>query len=442
MKPWLGMVVVLAAVAILMIALRTIAKRASADPEWMRKGAHVGTGLITLSLPWLFDSAWPVLLLCAVSVAGMAALQLSTILRREFGRILHGVQRASGGEIYFPISVGILFVLSKGDPLLFSIPMLILTFADAVAALTGARYGQHPYDAVDVKKTAEGSIAFFTVAFLSTHIPLLLFTQVGRAETLLIGLTMGLVIMLLEAMAWRGLDNLFIPLGGFMLLQVYLGLDARALLARFCVTLVLVAGVLLRRHSTTLDTGGLMGAALVGYMSWALGGWPWLMPPVVVFITYTLLSPRNEENAMRIHNVHAVLTVASAGMFWLFLGTALHRPEYFFPFTLAFAAHLAIIGIARLGKDYPWMSPTALVVTCIGKGWGLVFLPYFLHEGMNQGAVVRVFAGLAGVTLAAVLFYRLQPQVRDCPIDRQRWWRQAGFAALGSTLGLLPIYLR
>ncbi len=441
LNPWLATTLYAAIIGAMMATLRGYQRRRSPHPEWVRKLAHVGTGLITLTLPWAFHTAWPVLLLAAGSMAALLALKFSAPLKNALSGVLDGVERASGGEIYFPLSVGILFVLTKGDRMLFSIPILILTFADAVAALAGAHYGLHRYDAADVKKSAEGSVAFFTVAFLSTHIPLLLFTDVGRAKTLLIGLTMGLVMMLLEAIAWRGLDNLFIPIGGFLLLELYLQMDERALLARFCVTLVLVVLVLLYRHHTTLEASALLGAAFIGYVTWALGGWQWLVPPAVLFVTYTMLSPRTEWNSARIHNIHAVFTVASAGLVWLSVGSALHNSDYYYPYTLAFAAHLGIIGVARLGKAYPGMPVPALLGTCISKGWLLIFLPYFLVQGMTRNAGVRAGAGLAGVAIAALLFYHLQPRIDDCPIDRARWLRQAGIAALSSTLGLIPIYL-
>ena len=57
----------------------------------------------------------------------------------------------------------------------------------------------------------------------------------------------------------------------------------------------------------------------------ALGGWHWLLAPLVVFLSYTLLSSRTQGNRLRIHNIHAVIAVASGGMIWLFLFAILDR---------------------------------------------------------------------------------------------------------------------
>ena len=125
------------------------------------------------------------------------------------------------GEIYFPLSVALLFWLTRGEhPLLFVVPVLLLTLADATSALVGARYGLTPYTGGN--KSFEGSVAFVVVAFFCVHVPLLLWSDVGRTESLLIGRRWRSSSMLLEGSAWRGLDNLFIPIGGYFLLRAYL----------------------------------------------------------------------------------------------------------------------------------------------------------------------------------------------------------------------------
>src|SRR5690606_12287860 len=120
----------------------------------------------------------------------MAAVKWLAALRATLGRVTGSVLRSTLGEICFPLAAGILFVLARGDRLLYSIPLLILTFADASAALIGVFYGVRRYTTSEGSKTLEGSLAFFQAAFLSTLVPILLFTTLGRAETLLIALLM------------------------------------------------------------------------------------------------------------------------------------------------------------------------------------------------------------------------------------------------------------
>lgn len=260
-NPWLGMGLVLAIFSALTTALRMQRRSMRADPELTRKLLHAGMGLLTVTFPWLFGASWPVVLLAALFVLGLSALRISPFLRRHFGGVIDGVGRQSTGELCFPLAVGLLYPLSARDPLTFCIPMLVLSLADPAAALIGQRYGALRYPTAGETKSLEGSMAFLTVALLSIHIPLLCFANAGLGKTLLISLTVGLLLTLVEAMAVRGLDNLGIPLAAFLLLRRFLKLNVPALAAWFAVAIalaVLAALVLHRRilagHAVSRDS--------------------------------------------------------------------------------------------------------------------------------------------------------------------------------------------
>ena len=313
-SPWLGILLVLVVLGGIMAGLKLIGVRCCLHPETSRKAVHIVMGVVTLSFPWLFRDAWPVLLLTVLAVAALVGTRLVAPLRERFGTVLNGVERQSLGEVYFPLAVATLFVLSSENRLLYLIPLLTLTLADAVAALVGIRYGQHRFCTSEGTKSAEGSLAFFMVAFLSAHVPLLLLSSTGRAESLLIALVLGILVMLFEAVSVGGLDNLFIPLGCYTLLRRYLILDADQLLFRLGAILLLALLVFIWRRRTTLKESGLLAAALVGYMNWALGGWQWLAVSLMLFVTYTLLWPRSKDNDHPVHTVRAVASVAAPGM--------------------------------------------------------------------------------------------------------------------------------
>jgi phytol kinase len=442
----LGIAIVLAAFGGFLGGLRLYQKWASPHPELLRKVLHVGMGLVAVSFPWLFDASWPVLLLGALSVAGMLAMRMVKVLNESIGLVVSGVGRVSLGEIYFPLAIAVqwhiyLFTEFEHRTLLYCVPLMLLTVADAAAALVGVNYGSLLYPTSDGAKSTEGSLAFFLCAFLCVHVPLLLGSNTGRLETLLIALLLALVAMLFEAIAWAGLDNLVLPLVGYLLLRIYLGLSVAELEMRLAVTAGLMAFVVLYRKRTTLLGSALLGACLVGYLSWALGGWRWFAPPLVVFLGYTFLSPRTEANSRRTHNIHAVVAVSAASLIWLFAYRLSERPEpaFFYLFTLAFAAQLAIIAVARLGYDYPHLPAALLLGVCILQGWALLFVPYLMLEWSEPQSVTWTLSALPGVAVAAVGFYLTQPSVRDCPLDLPRWLRQAAHGALGSAVGLVPL---
>jgi phytol kinase len=446
----LGIAIVLAILGGLLGSLRLYQKLGAPHPEMLRKCLHIGMGLVAISFPWLFDSAWPVLVLGALSLGGMAGMRLIRVLSDSVGKVVSSVGRFSLGEIYFPVAIAVQWHLylyatapSEYAVPLYCIPLLLLTLADAAAALVGVHYGSQKYETSEGMKSAEGSLAFFLCAFLCVHIPLLLGSDTGRAETLMIALLLALVAMLFEAIAWAGLDNLILPLVGYLLLRIYLGLSLEDLELRLAIAGGMMVFALACRTQTTLLGSALLGASLVGYLSWALGGWRWIIPPLTVFLGHTLLSPRTKANSQRIHNIHSVIAVSAIGLFWLFTFRLFDQPEseYFYLFTLSFAVQLGMIAVARLGYDYSRLSGFWLLGICILQGWGLIMLPYLAIALSEPHRLACVAWALPGVTLATLGFFFLQPNVRDCPADRPRWLRQAALGALGSAVGLVPLYL-
>jgi phytol kinase len=74
-----------------------------------------------------------------LSVLLLVGIRIFRPVNARLSGVLNAVDRNSWGEFYFPVSVAILFGLARGDKLLYVIviPLLVLTFADAVGALLG-----------------------------------------------------------------------------------------------------------------------------------------------------------------------------------------------------------------------------------------------------------------------------------------------------------------
>jgi phytol kinase len=433
-NPWLGIVAVLTLLGLLIGGLKFVTHRIS--PELSRKAVHIGMGFICLSFPWTFREAWPVMLLAFLSVIGLTAARFAPRLQKEVGGVLGGVGRESLGEFYFPIAVATVFLLAKGDALLYVIPILTLTVADSVGALVGVRYGSARYQTDEGFKSMEGSLAFFVAAFLSTHIPLLLFTQVGRAETLLISLTAGFLVMLFEAIAWRGRDNLIIPIGMFFLLQLFIPLDVPALLGRLLVitSLVILVGILRRR--TTLSDSGVIAAALSGYAVWAFGGWFWLFPPLLLFLIYIGLPSFNTE-ARPVQNLYVVTRVMAGGFLWLFLARVLDRSDFLVPYFLCMAAHAGNTTTARLRNVRKDLSlPQILAI-----GWSVPTVLFGLLGAI--GALLNVWplhtlgwTALA-VAISVTLFVPAWPVEHSSENRARVWFAQTSIAIFASLIGLI-----
>jgi len=448
LSPWIGIPSILAALAGLLAGLRRYRAWAGLDPEWTRKIAHIVMGGVALTFPWVFDTAWPVVVLSALALALMIGLRVSARLYEAMGQALYGVNRASYGELCFPIAIGLLFVLSGGDPFLFCVPILLLGVADPAAAAIGLRHGKVLYTTDDGIKSGEGSVGFFLVAFFCVHIPLLLGTDTGRLETLLIATIVGLLVTSLEAIAWRGLDNLFVPLGGYALLTSHLAMDADALLLRLVVIAVLFSIPFLWYRRSTLNGSASFMAALVGYVTWSIGGLSWLAAPALLYFGYTLLWPAAQRKRPHGHRVHNVLGVASVGVGWLFLGVAAEVPSLLYPYTIAYAAYVAVIGIehteAFQGAAAPGVPrgeiPFLLVSTLRSA---LPFVPLlWLVDGVNLPLMAPLGVGLTvAVGLAATILYAYAPTFRDQPNPFLLHLTRAALVVGTSSLGLIVLLI-
>jgi phytol kinase len=418
------MALVLAALGAVLGGLRLWQVRRSPHPELARKLVHIATGLIALSFPWLFSSVWPVVVLAILAVAAMLALRHTSL-----GGVVHAVRRESSGELYFPIAVAALFYLSKGVTVFYTIPVLLLTLADAVAALIGVRYGLVKFDTFEgARKSLEGAVAFFAVAFLCTHITLLLASHVGRVETLLIGVEVGFLVMLVELVAWRGLDNLFIPLFSFALLYNIEYLQAHELLNRLAVLALLSGFIVFWRKRTTLDFGALIAAVVISYVMWALGGLVWLAPAAACFATYGLLWPHDRLERGQVHDLRAALSFSAVPLFWLYVSTRFPQEDWSYLGIVAFAAQLAVIGRASGGT----------LLTSLLVGWIVPFIPYIALRGFDLRVLELAAAALPAVALGLAMFALGWQRLREAPYTMQRWMLQAGASAVASLGALVP----
>ncbi len=449
--PLLGIALVLGAFGTLFLGLR--AARSRLGPELARKLLHLGMGLVSLTLPWIFSATWPVIVLSSLAALALLSIRVLPAMKREFGSVLHAVNRESFGEFFYTIGVATLFVLSHGDKLLFSIPILTLTFADAVAALVGVRYGSVRFATPDGIKSVEGSLACFGVAFLCVHIPLLLFSTTGRLEALLIAVILGFLVMLVEAIAWRGLDNLTIPLAGFALLQNFIHLSWPELVIRLAVVLAFVAFSYALRRQSTLDDDALMACVLFAFVAWALGGWMWLLAPAAIVINDARHGVRvsAKDEGYRRHNVHTVESVSLAGVIWVVLAATygdphlplgVRQPAFFFAYMLGFAIHMAIFEARHTMHERPTLGRVRALIAASLVSWLAIFapiIPFFAYVHETRAWVDAGLLALPFVAAGVQVFYWVQPSVNDYQMET-RWVRQGIVALLVSAAGLAVLW--
>ena len=422
-----------------LVALRVARSRLDVDPELSRKGMHLALGASAVAYPWVFASARGPALLAAMTIAVLLTIRWSRRAHGVLGGVVDGVARASEGELYFPVAVAVLFWLSGGDRVLFLVPILTLTLADATAAVIGVRYGRTAFvaDVARDRKSAEGSSAFLLVAYFTAHVPLALFSPVGKVESLLIAATFALVVMLVEAVSWRGLDNLFIPLGGYWLLRTYLGLGAGDLVVVLAVTATMLSVLMLLRRRRTLTDGAGLLAVLLGYVAWSFGGWRWILPLLVLFVTYTLLWPREEQVRDRPHDVAAIVSVEGASLLWLALRPAIGDARALLGFSVTLAAHLAFIGLTWFRVARPLVPGRVAIPIAAAAGWATMLATY-AATATTGSAVAGALVALPVVLLGTLAFAYLARSAGD--EHDVAWLRQTmlalGTAAIGAGVAL------
>jgi phytol kinase len=399
--------------------------------ELVRKAAHMSTGVIAATFPWLFRSTGTGLTLCFLALLAMIGMRLMPGLRRTIGRVTGSVERQSWGELCFPAAVACVWVLSEKDPILFVVPVLLLTFGDAAAALVGATFGRHKFRTTEGHKSVEGSLAFLAVSTAATFLALITLTpQLDVIRALLIATLLASLLMAFEAIAWRGLDNLLVPVMAFVLLQLYLKLDSEQLAVRLAAFSLILMWLVAIRGRRTLTGEGVLAAALFLYIAWALGGWPWLVPPTIVVLAAPWL-PRNPNvPSVAVHGVFPVIALSATGL--VFLGVhALNGPDVWRPYVATFAAALSMVTCIQLHPNLLQVPRKGVLVLSVVLGVALVVGPAALLTGLSLRGAGNLLV-LAFATSLVACSGAFMPALNRLAGDRWMWLLRGTSLSIGS----------
>ncbi len=438
MSPIAGLVLVLVGLAVAVGFAKALGSRGALGPEASRKFVHVGMGVVCLTFPWLFRDAWPVWVLAAVAALALAALRYLPLLRRHLGGVLHGVDRVSWGELYFPVGVALVFTLAGGDWLRFVIPVAVLTFADAAGALIGKRFGRRTYETLESRKSVEGSLAVGAVGFLCAFLPLVLAGH-PLLPALLIGALIGQFCLLVEAISWRGMDNVFLPLAAYAQVSIYIGMSDTLLLGRLAALVTITIAAYFWRRGGLVDDCARLGAALALYFFWAVGGWPWIVAPVVLLTSYVRLMP-TVPGGVPIHNLVAVICISFGGLVWCVAHAVAPEGPWLWAFTLSMAAQQAVIATVRFSQGrLHWPRPAwcAMGLAQAASLHGAAF--WLVDRGATIDAAGYAWGG-AALALATAGFVVCERRLQMPEDLSARWWKQGATAVVASSAGVVHLF--
>lgn len=187
--------------------------------ELKRKSFHVCVGLVSLSFPLVLNEPWKAMTGMGLAIAWMSAVRILPCLQRHFGSVLQDCDRKSMGELYFALSIGALILLTPDSPLLYIIPVLILTLADTAAAIFGRLIPSKPLTGFLRGKSVAGCTAFFSVAAVICVAMLAVYTSLPAWQITTATLVVATATCVAEAACRRGLDNLMVPLVAWAVLS-------------------------------------------------------------------------------------------------------------------------------------------------------------------------------------------------------------------------------
>lgn len=316
-----------------------------------RKVTHMANGVLCiLAIPLMENVATQITVGTGISIFAFYAIKSNWLSMNHPNDF-----KSSLGIFFFPLSFTILMIMwGKTLEAVSMMSLLIMTFSDSSASLFGSYFGKVEYTLRDSKKTLEGSLVFFLMTIILFFI--ISFTPsfslpVPDAWNLYpwwaSAIMVAVLLTFLEAMSFRGSDNLTVPLLGSMLIfyllyepswekvtPFYIGL-------KFSVILSLISWKL-----KILDRSGAVGAVLIGTLVFGYGQWAYAIPMLLFFFSSGLFSRIGKAHKRAIKNTDAeksgrnlAQVMANGGLptFIIMIGTW-QQWDFLFPMYLALLA--------------------------------------------------------------------------------------------------------
>jgi phytol kinase len=411
-----------------------LARIAKLDAELSRKLIHISLGLYCLTFPFVFSHTWEVAVTCALAVAMFMLAR--GMMRDSLGAGLHAVQRTSYGELLFAVSVALLFWLKDGHHIalvndrqpamgasLYIVPILILTLCDAASALVGTRYGRRLFQVEEGSKSVEGVVVFVVTAWLVSLMAFLLLTDIGRGEVILLAFITAAFAALLEAASWRGLDNLFIPLGLYFLLANLMHFGVPGLAIRAGIFFLALLAIIWLTPRAKADRHAVAIGFTLFFCITIFSGFESILTPGLAAAFYFACVQWLKVERPPHDNLNLLLVVLAVALAF-FIASNFWQVDTIFAFNVAFAALAAGIVSRFTSKGF-------IVLGSIAAAWLAMTVRAVWIEGPREQAWVFTLVGLGGIIVLSIAGSVL----RERKIERP--WMILG--GLSTAMGLISL---
>ncbi len=219
MSNTLGIIICFGYILIIIGAAEALRRWRGYGSGFTRKVIHIGVGMMSWALPFLFTSPWPFVFACVV-------FMIINLIDWRYGLIgsMQSKHRNNLGTVYFPLAAAVAALIFWDQPPLLVAALMPLTWGDGLAPVIGAAYGKRFYRVHTSTRTLEGSAGFFVAGFVFTWLALWLMPgtpDISPAGALLPSLVIMAVTTLIEAVSIWGLDNLAVTAAAILILSVW-----------------------------------------------------------------------------------------------------------------------------------------------------------------------------------------------------------------------------
>lgn len=188
--------------------------------NFTRKFIHIGVGMMSWFIHYLFDSPWPFALACTL-------FMFINLLdwKYVFFAAMASSDRSNLGTVYFPLAAAVVAILFWPKAPLMVAALMPLTWGDGLAPVIGKAYGRHPYTISGHTRTLEGSLGFVVAAFFFSWLALWLIPSpiffLTPTQAILPALALASTTAVAEAVSLWGLDNLTITAVASVILTLW-----------------------------------------------------------------------------------------------------------------------------------------------------------------------------------------------------------------------------
>ncbi|MCP4417522.1 MAG: phosphatidate cytidylyltransferase [Chloroflexi bacterium] len=219
MNNWLGLIICFTYVFGLIGVAEGLRRWRGYSSDFTRKVIHIGVGMMSWVLHFLFDSPWFFVITAAV-------FMVINFLDWRYGffAAMASSDRSNLGTVYFPFAAGVVAVLFWQQPPLMVAALMPLTWGDGMAPVVGKAYGRYHYKVHTSTRSLEGSLGFFVSSLIFTILALWGMggsPDISLAAALLPALVVTIATTLVEAVSIWGLDNLTVTAVAIFVLQAW-----------------------------------------------------------------------------------------------------------------------------------------------------------------------------------------------------------------------------